>query len=578
MKFKFKYFFFSAIHSIIVSFALGQTAISPDSTNFISPVEIPIGLAGNFGELRPGHFHAGLDIRTQGKEGLKVKVIGDGYISRVGISLYGYGKVVYVTHSNGYTSVYAHLQRFYPQLQEWVKNYQYTNKVYELDVKIDSGLFNIKQGNRVGWSGNTGGSAGPHLHFEIRNTQSEKPINPLHFHIPVKDNLRPTIHYLGIYPLSTTSYVAGKNEYKLYKLEKNSNNYQLAGNHIPKVYGKIGFGIEARDKTTGSPFRCGVYSIELSKNNTTVFKQQMDSLSFENTRQINAHTHFYEWKKNKRRIQRSWLLPGNKLGIYPQQINSGQLFFLDSSVYAMNYKVFDFSGNKTELNFKVKSNPKEGVITELAPPTQILKFGESNSYVTTDLKIDFPSTCLYDETKLYISKQEPIGRCVTPRYHINSIYEPLNDYMTIKINVAHIDTNLRNKLTVVSLTPTSKFLASEGGKIESNWIVAKSRSFGPYTVMLDTIAPKLSPLKSINGLTFKGGETIRFRVSDNLSGVSSYQAWLDNEWILVEYERNKKTAFLQLDRVKANGTKRILKVEISDAVGNAKSIAYNIIY
>ncbi|MGB0404299.1 MAG: M23 family metallopeptidase, partial [Salibacteraceae bacterium] len=453
----------------ITTYSLNGGDSSLAKIGFISPVEIPISLAGNFGELRPGHFHAGLDIRTQGKEGLKIRSIYTGYVSRVAISLRGYGKVVYVTHPNGYTSVYAHLREFNPKLEKFVKDWQYKNHSFELDLNVDSGRFIFNQGQLIGLSGNTGGSGGPHLHFEIRNTESETPINPLHFGFTIQDNLPPSLKTLSVYPLNENSAVDGSNKLKTFKLYSKGTNCSLSENRVIRVKGKIGFGIETSDKVVGSPFTNGVYSIELLKNNKRVYFHIMDSIRFDETRFINVHQDYYLTKKYKKKVQRSYLIEGNKLSIYQGLVNKGQLFFTDSSLYNIEYRITDFHNNQTTFKFKVKADQENH--TSVEPKTANLKmiYGEENYFENEELKVKIPANALYENTDLFISKKEAIGRCVTPRYHINSLTDPLHDYITGSINIKNIPEKLRNKLLVVSLDEKSRILAAEGGEIDSNW-------------------------------------------------------------------------------------------------------------
>ena len=543
---------------------------------FISPVEIPISLAGNFGELRPGHFHAGLDIRTQGKEGLKVRSIYSGYISRVAISLRGYGKVVYVTHPNGYTSVYAHLSEFSPELEKFIKNWQYANHLFELDLNIDSGKFFVKQSQLIGLSGNTGGSGGPHLHFEIRNTETETPINPLHFGFEVKDNLPPTLKTLSIYPLNENSYVNGSNELATFKLYSQGTSCTLSENKIIDVKGKIGFGIEAIDKVVGSHFTNGVYSIELLKNGKRVYFHVMDSIRFDETRFINVHQDYYLTQKHKKKVQRSYLIEGNKLSIYQDLVNNGQLFFTDSSIYNMEYRITDFHKNTTTFKFKVRANQQDYIKKQEKVADLKMIYGKVNFYENEELKVEIPSNALYENTDLFISKKEAIGRCLTPRYYINTLNDPLHDYIIGSIKIDHIPENLRNKLIVVSLDSKSKILAAEGGEVDSNWIVFKTRSFGPYTVMADTIPPIVSLRTNLSNGSEKPKQKIYFTVKDNLSEIEKYEAFIDEKWHLVEYQRNKKAAFIQLENLDFNKKNKKLRIEITDQLGNKTSKYYDI--
>lgn len=533
-------------------------------------MDIPLQLSGNFGELRPGHFHAGLDIRTSGKLGLNIYAIEEGFVSRIAVSESGYGKVIYITHENGYTSVYAHLRKFNSKLESFAKNIQYANRSFQFDTVLTDSSLTVSKGEIIGFSGNTGGSGGPHLHFEIRNTLTEHPINPLHFNFDIKDQIAPKIYAFAVYPLSTSSHVNGENQKMVIKTVGNGKLYQPQLAKPLVVNGKIGFGVYTRDKISGSPFNFGIYSIELFKNNQLVYKHQLDSLDFENTRSMNAHMDYYEALKNKRKFQRSFILPGNKLSTYSNVINNGEFFFLKDDTVELKYIIRDFHGNESTLQFQVIST-SETKQFEAATAPNILAYGESNNYKDSIIKIDFPPTCLYENTPLNIKYDPKVGRCLTPIAHVNTLYEPLNDYMQLSFNIDHIDFNFIDKLVVVSLTAKKQLLAAEGGTINENWITCKTRSFGPYTVFKDIEAPSLVPKNYIANGTYFKNQRLYFQCKDNISGIGKYEAYIDGKWILVEYEKNRKQLFFELDRITKTGKNHQLELVVEDKVGNKRT-------
>ena len=540
-------------------------------------MDIPLQLSGNFGELRPNHFHAGLDIRTQGKVGLKIYSIESGYVSRIAASEGGYGKVIYITHPNGYTSVYAHLRKFEGVIDRLAKDIQYEQRAFQFDSTLIDTNLTVSKGDIIGYSGNTGGSAGPHLHFEIRNTLTEHPINPLHFGFDIKDNIAPKIYALGIYPLSVTSNVNGKNEKYILKTVGNGKQYEIEAGKSITVNGKIGFGIYTRDKLTGSPFNFGIYSIELFKENQLVYKHQLDSLNFETSRSINAHMDFHEATKKKRKIQRSFLLQGNKLNTYSSVVNNGEFFFLKDDTIAMKYIVKDCIGNTSVINFNVISSSNKLSYFQ-NKPLAMLSYGEENYFKDALLKIKFPASCLYQNTPLNISYAPAIGRCVTPIAFINTLYDPLNDYMDLSFDISNIAKENRSKAVIVSLNAKKQILAAEGGITDSNWITCKTRSFGPYTVFIDKNAPKIRAKNFTPGTTYSSSKRLYFHCSDDISGLGNYEAYIDGKWTLIEYEKNRKQLFFELDNVANTKGNHIIKIVIQDKVGNKKEYASNFIY
>ncbi|UTW60929.1 M23 family metallopeptidase [bacterium SCSIO 12741] len=567
---------------LIITSLIGFTtcfSLWGQSPKFQSPVDVPISLAGNFGELRGGHFHAGLDIRTQGREGLAIKAAAPGYISRIGISLYGYGKVLYLTHPNGYTTVYAHLQKFNPEIEKYIKDIQYRDRKFTLDIQVDSSLFTYQAGDVIGVSGNRGGSGGPHLHFEIRNTGTERPLNPYLYGFKVADHKSPVIKTFSIYPLNDQSEVNGRNEALHLPVTGGGGKYRLKVPTSLKLHGKIGFGVETEDFTDSSPFRNGVYSIELLKNGHRVYFHQMDSFSFDETRYIQAHMDFYQAKKYKKRIQRSYLLDGNELSIYQDLVNRGKLFFITDTSYSITYKIKDFFGNTSQIEVDVNSLAQKQTAPQvLEASTHQLILGQSGDYSDDHVHLHWDEHAVYENTPLRISEKKAIGRCQTPRYGINTLYDPLHEYVELSIRIDSIPERLHSKLIVVSLDKNSKILAAEGGEIEGDFIKVKTRSFGPYTVMADTTAPVANFTGFKSGKRFQSPGKIRFSVKDDISGLHHYEAYIDDQWTLVEYERNKKSGFLEIDRVQATGGRHDFTIELTDWRGNQKVLKGHFIY
>ncbi|MCB0483318.1 MAG: M23 family metallopeptidase, partial [Flavobacteriales bacterium] len=323
---------------LFVAVSLCALDIHAQNTDYISPLDIPLDFAGNFGELRSGHFHMGLDMRTQGREEHVVKSIADGYVSRISINTKGYGQALYINHPDGNTSVYAHLSDFSGSIKDWTRKVQYAKKTYTLDTLLPEGLLPVSGGQQIGSSGNSGGSSGPHLHFEIRNTKTERAINPMYFGFkPVRDNTPPELLLLAIYPLNEVSFVNGKQQPAYLPLKKKDGKYQLET--TPAVYGKIGFGIYCRDRIDGSSFSFAVHSVQLLKKNVVVYAHRIDSIAFNHSRFVNAHIDYPEAIRSKRKIQKSYLSDFNELDIYAGVVNGGKFFFTGDTSTPMRYEV-----------------------------------------------------------------------------------------------------------------------------------------------------------------------------------------------------------------------------------------------
>jgi hypothetical protein len=323
---------------------------------FRSPLEIPLNLSGSFGELRTNHFHAGIDIKTEQREGLNVVAAADGYVSRIKVSSVGYGYALYIDHPNGYTTVYGHLQKYSAKIDEYVKGQQYELESFSIDLYPDRGLLPVMKGEIVGLSGNSGGSGGPHLHFEVRETATEKLVNPLLFGFQVKDKIPPSVSNVWIVPLTDSSWVNGAR----LPVALETKGGGLKTTTLPKVYGDVGFAITTVDMLDGNSNRCGIYRIEFFVDGLQVYGQRMDRLDFTTNRAMNAHTIYERFKKDRSSIHGSYRLPGNPLDIYDNLVNDGVISFRDGKTHVCEYRLLDIMGNETRVKFNVQSQTAPG--------------------------------------------------------------------------------------------------------------------------------------------------------------------------------------------------------------------------
>ena len=544
---------------------------------FVSPLNVPLYLAGNFGEIRSNHFHAGIDIKTQQREGLDVFAAADGYVSRINISLYGYGKAIYIAHPNGMTTVYAHLQQFSPEIEEYVKKAQYKQQKFTLTLFPQKGELTVKQKQIIAKSGNTGGSGGPHLHFEIRKSVDDTPINPLLFGFKIKDDIKPILKNVAFYPLNDTSTFNGKNKSQQFKLYGSSGNYSLAKNTKLKARGVIGVGIEAIDRLNGSNNRCGVYSIRLQADSNTIYKHEMEQIPFHLSRYINSHVDFKRTKKHKRRIQKSFLDPNNKLNIYKNVASGGRLYFSKYG-HDLHYLVHDAYGNESSLQLKVDYDS----VSIVTKDTNSIEQKDSSTYVyqydlplqiendTFSVKIDPYST--YTNLPFTTKISKGYKTTVAPVISILDIYTPLHKKMHVRIKLDSISEELYSKAYAISLDEKGQVISPEGGKYNNGWLSFSTRSFGDYSVKLDTISPYIASHNfKGNGKNFSTMKNISFTIKDEQSGISSYDGYIDNKWVLMEYDKKKKRLWYAFDAYRLERGKHSLKVVITDNVGNVKS-------
>lgn len=534
---------------------------------FRSPLGIPLYLAGNFGELRSNHFHSGIDIKTQGKEGFKVYASADGYVSRVKISPWGYGKVIYINHPNGYTTVYAHLQKFKDHIAKEIKKYQYQIKSWEIDWYPPDTLMKVKKGDVIALSGNTGGSGGPHLHYEIRETKSEHPINPLLCGFNIKDNIKPEIKSILLKPLDDTSYVNNKNFAQRFLVIGSNGNYQLKYGTKIEAYGRIGIGIETIDKLNGYGNRNGIYTIELRKENKIIYRSEMNKFSFDNSRALNSLIDYEYYLKENIRFQRSYIEPNNPLSIYVANENNGIIHFTKGSSFNFKYIVNDSYKNESTLSFKIdggidKSNLPSVIKQEF---DTTFSYKDSNFFANQNLEVRIPKNALYNNLNFNYFEADTMLGAITPTYFIHNDYTPLHKPIFVSIKVGRLSEYLRSKATIVHFDRKKRYY-SRGGEWRNNFITTKSTAFGGFAVMIDTIPPKITPFNIIPNRNMANYKEIAFKINDNLSGIKSYNGYIDGEWVIMEYEAKKAKLFYTFDNLPQG--KHEIKVVVTDGVGN----------
>lgn len=532
---------------------------------FRSPLDIPLFLSGNFGEIRSNHFHSGLDIKTQGVENKPVYAPADGYVSRIKIQAGGYGKALYITHANGYTTVYGHLNSYTENIATYLKEQQYKKESFEIELFPDSNLFRVKKGDVIAYTGNTGSSGGPHLHFEIRDTKTESVYNPLFFGFEVKDKTPPAITLLAVYSFDENARKGPQNR-KVYAVTKTGGKYVVNGGKPLPASGITGFGLEVYDQLDGADNKNGAYSIELLKDSSRIYYHAIDEMQFHLTRFINSHIDYAEKKQNSNTIQKSFVEPGNQLKIYETKISAGKTLIEEGKKYKFRYSVKDVAGNTSILEFAVEGTKPLPPLLPDSIAAKTFYFDSINTFKSLGMELQMPDFALYRDIDFMYSSKAKTKQTYSAIHNIHRNTEPLQRDYTLSITPDSVPENIKDKLLIVSFNSNNNPI-SEGGKFENGTVTTKTKSFGSFAVMADTTKPKITPVNITRDGDLTAAKTIKVKISDNLSGISYYRGSIDGKWVLMEYDAKNSLLTYTFDYTVPKG-KRWFELTVSDGKQN----------
>ena len=537
---------------------------------FRAPLDLSIILAGSFGEIRNNHFHSGIDIKTNQREGYPVYASADGYISRIRVQAVGYGNALYINHPNGYTTVYGHLQRFNPAIKQTAKSYQYLKESFEIDLPLEQLTLPVKKGDVIGWSGNSGGSAGPHLHFEIRDTQTEETINPQLFGLKVLDHIKPVINGFYVYIMDGKPF-SDNTEKQFFKVTGTTGKYRLLSSKIITADTQIGLGIRTYDKNSSSSNYNGVYSIELLMDEKPIFSSIWDRFSFYHSKGVNSHIDFPAFSNTNIIIQKTFVEPGNPLSLYKILESKGLINPSDDTTHHFKFIVKDIAGNSSTLDLKIKFNSKS-TIQDQKVSGNLFSYNQINNYSNGTVKVSIPPGVLYSDLAFnYFSTPKAMGmEAYSSVHHIHNSLIPLHSNYTLGIKP---DNNLPVELCTKALIVDNKGNA-QGGEYQDGYIKASMRNFGSFYIKLDTIAPKIHPINLSEGKSMSGLSKIKLKISDNLSGIRSYVGTIDGKWILMEYDAKTATLIHSFDERTLPG-KHVFKLVLTDMKDNNATYTAN---
>ena len=527
---------------------------------FRSPLDIPMQLSGNFGELRPNHFHAGFDLKTMQKEGLKVYAVADGYVSRIKISTFGNGKTIYITHPNGYTSVYGHLQQVNGDIADYVKKLQYKEHSFEVEAYLKPDELAVKKGQIIALSGNTGASEGPHLHFEFRDNITENIINPLFFGFDkfIKDSKKPVVYNIYTYPIDEESMVNQSKRPLLLNLVLQKDGTYLADKVV--ATGKIGFGINTFDYDDVSFNKNGVYKLQTFLNGKPNFGYQFDTYSFDEMRYINALIDYSRYKKTQQRVQKLFMKNPYNLSIIKTDLNNGIISVVPNLTSLYRIEVSDYFGNLTTVSIPITYGALNTIIGKELTSKYFVKSKNESNFSKENMSVFFPAGTFYEDFNLNFEVKNDT-------LYLHEDIVPAHSNFTIEIENHKYSDALKDKLFIGAIK--GKKIGYNYTARKDNVYSIKSKTLGNYALVLDTIPPKISIAKSIEGKWLSDRKSISFTISDGLSGIKSYNGYLNGEWILFEYDYKTRKITHDFSEGKVAEGANDLKIIVEDNLGNS---------
>ncbi|MXN91843.1 peptidoglycan DD-metalloendopeptidase family protein [Flavobacterium sp. Sd200] len=528
---------------------------------FRSPMDIPIHPSGTFGELRTNHFHAGLDFRTNQKEGLPVYAAAAGYVSRIKVSSYGYGTALYIDHPNGFTTLYGHLSAYAPKIEAYVRAKQYEKKSFEIEMFPKPGEITVTQGELIALSGNSGGSGGPHLHFEYRDTKTEMIINPLLFGLnkKMKDTKPPTIHGIMVYPLSDDAVVNESRTPTIINLKLQPDGTYIADRVYAK--GKIGFGISATDKSTGSMGNNGIYKAETFFNGSPHFSYAFSSFAFDESRYINNFIDYQRYYSTGQRYQKLFVRTPYPLSLLKHNSRNGQYNVTPDTLQNFRIEIYDFHGNNAIVNGTIQYSDKPSVVN---PPKHVtpyfVKAANDNNYSKNNVSVFIPANAFYEDFYMDFDVKDSV-------LHLHNPTVPVHTAVTVSFDVNGIPKDQLQKTFIAGFT--NKRINYNDSYIEDGRLTAKVKLLGNYKLAQDVTPPKIYSPSFAEGKWLTAYDRISFKISDDLSGIATYDAWLNGKWILMHYDYKTRLIYHNFSDGVVSEGRNDLKITVTDNVGNS---------
>jgi hypothetical protein len=530
--------------------------------NLRNPLDIPILLSGNFGELRTNHFHSGIDFKTMGVEGKTVRAVDNGYISRIVVSPWGFGHALYIIHPGGLKTVYGHLLRFNDKIAAYVKELQYEQESFSIDVNLSPEMFPVTKGDRIALSGNTGSSGGPHLHFEVRDAATDNVIDPIRYYKHmITDTRPPRIDGFMVYPFEGKGAVNGGSSPLELKLGvSKSGSTTISGK--AEAWGEIGVALKAYDYMDGTTNIYGIHQIVMGIDGKVVFNSLLDSFSIGlDTRYINSFIDPAQWRNHRSFFMKSFIEPGNKLHSL-RALNRGVAVINEERPYRITYLLKDAFGNQTKQTFVI-TGKRQPIVEPDTAGLELFHWRGENRFGAKGIRLSIADGNLYSSFRFrYATSERPSALAAV--HHLHDSYIPLHDKAILSIRLTADSLDDKGKYGIVRLQGNRAVWI--GGKYSGGWIEASIRELGAHTVMYDITAPEIKP---VNPRAWATQRAVNIRISDNLSGIETYRGEIDGKYALFELDGKKGLATYRFDSSRLARGNHKLKFILTDACGNS---------
>ncbi|GAB3424560.1 peptidoglycan DD-metalloendopeptidase family protein [Niabella aquatica] len=514
-------------------------------------------IVANMGELRPNHWHMGLDVRTNQVVNQNVYAAADGYIAFVGIEPLSWGRWIIINHPNGLSTLYGHLNDFRSDLEQYVTQQQYNNESWETHLSIPPGKFPVKKGDFISFSGTTGGSGGPHVHWEIIDTKSGRRLNPTLFGTPIMDNIPPTIIKIAMYDRNNAVYDQSPS---LFKLSKTGATYSVAGGTIHTSLNKLSFSIQAYDTRNGTGNQDGIYSARLFLDNREISSFYIDSIDYADSRYMNCQVDYKMISSGGSWMQHTSKLPGDLSGVYYDLGENSIISLADTLMHNIKIEVADANGNISTINFNVKNN---GAAPPAAKAYEWLP-GRTNRLIRTAFEANMPLNALYDKMNTgYTSTPSVSLNSVSARHKLGETYIPVHSNYEVKIKPdKYISPENRNRIVIKRTGRTSTIKKATWN---GEWLTAQFRDFGIFEAFIDNAPPTINSLGAGEIVNLNKAARITFTPTDNY-GIADFRAELDGEWLRFTNDKGRTWVYNFDNRVTPG--QHTLTVTVTDIAGN----------